>query len=141
MSDSRTTTFSNKMYDRLKYVALVILPAFSALYFGLGQIWGLPKIEEVVGTVAVIDTVLGMLLRQSNQNYKNSDERFDGHLDVIPEEDGTAVALSVDGNPEEILEEKNELTLKVNKDEQPIDIVEVIEKPKPRKRAPRKKLD
>lgn len=137
-SPTATPQFSNKMYDRLKYVALVLLPASSALYFGLGQIWGFPKIEEVIGTVAVIDTFLGMLLRQSNQNYKNSDARFDGEINVLEDEGDPVFSVSVGDNPQQVLEEKDEVTLKVNSVDAPAVEVEVVEPPKPRKRAPRK---
>lgn len=138
-SPTETPLFSNRLYDRLKYIALVLLPAFSALYFGLGQIWGLPKIEEVVGTIAVLDTVLGMLLRKSNQDYKNSDARFDGHIDVIEDEGDKVYSVKVDGDPEEVLENKDEVTLKVHNDETVVEEVEVVKDPAPRKRALRKK--
>lgn len=140
-SGSQTPTLSNTMYDRLKYVALVLLPAFSALYFGLGQIWGFPKIEEVIGTVAVLDTVLGMLIRKSNQEYKNSDERFDGSIDAVDDEGDKIYEVKVDGNPDEVLEEKSEVTLKVNSDVPTVIAETVVEedKPKPKKRTPRKR--
>lgn len=60
---------SNKLYDILKWVALVVLPALGALYFGLAQIWGLPYGEEIVGTLTVIDTFLGALLGISTAQY------------------------------------------------------------------------
>ena len=105
--------FSNRWYDGLKYVALVVLPAFSALYFGLGEIWGLPKVTEVIGSIAVIDTVLGMLLRSSNQNYKKSDARFDGTINKIEGEDSTLYSLNLDGDPEKVLAAKDEVLFKV----------------------------
>ena len=46
---------SNQTYDILKYIALIVLPAISALYFGLAQIWGWPYGEEIVGSIAVIE--------------------------------------------------------------------------------------
>ena len=61
--------FPNKVYDILKWVALILLPAVGALYFGLSQIWGFPYGEEIVGTLAVIDTFLGALLGISTMNY------------------------------------------------------------------------
>jgi len=61
---------SNKTYDILKYFAQVVIPAISALYFGLATIWGLPYGEEIVGTLAVIDTFLGALLGISTAQYK-----------------------------------------------------------------------
>lgn len=60
---------SNKVYDVLKWVALILLPAVGALYFGLSQIWGFPYGEEIVGTISIIDTFLGALLGISTANY------------------------------------------------------------------------
>jgi len=59
----------NKVYDVLKWIALIVLPAIGALYFGLAKIWGLPYGEEIVGTITVIDTFLGALLGVSTNNY------------------------------------------------------------------------
>lgn len=69
---------SNKTYDILKWIALVMLPAASALYFGLSQVWGLPYGEEIVGTISVIDTFLGALLGISNMNYNKQNEAGSG---------------------------------------------------------------
>lgn len=62
---------TNKTYDVLKWIAQIVLPALGALYFGLSQIWGLPFGEEVVGTIAVVDTFLGALLGISTAQYNN----------------------------------------------------------------------
>lgn len=61
--------FSNKTYDILKWIAQILLPALGALYFGLAQIWGLPYGEQIVGTITVIDTFLGVILGISTSNY------------------------------------------------------------------------
>lgn len=60
---------SNSWYDALKWVALILLPALGALYFGLAQIWGFPYGEEIVGTISVIDAFLGALLGISTAQY------------------------------------------------------------------------
>lgn len=60
---------SNKVYDVLKWVALIVLPAIATLYFAVAQIWGLSYGEEVVGTITAIDTFLGALLGVSNATY------------------------------------------------------------------------
>lgn len=112
-TSTATPLFNNQWYDRLKYIALVLLPAISALYFGLGEIWGLPKVTEVIGTIAVLDTLLGTLLRTSNQKYKKSDARFDGTIDKIEGEDSTLYSLNLDGDPQEVLETKDSVTFKV----------------------------
>ena len=62
----------NKTYDLLKWVALILLPALGALYFGLASIWGLPYGEEVVGTITVVDTFLGAILQISTNNYNKN---------------------------------------------------------------------
>ena len=53
---------SNKVYDILKFIAQVVLPALGTLYFALAGIWNWPLGEQVVGTITAIDTFLGVLL-------------------------------------------------------------------------------
>lgn len=60
---------SNKLYDVLKYIAQIALPALGAFYFALSQIWGLPYGEQIVGTIAALDTLLGVLLGISTYQY------------------------------------------------------------------------
>lgn len=65
---------SNKVYDILKYIALIVLPAIGTLYFSLSSIWGLPYGEEIVGTITALDTFLGVLLGISSYTYKKDGE-------------------------------------------------------------------
>lgn len=67
---------SNKVYDILKWVAQILLPALGTLYFALAGIWGFPYAEAVVGTITAIDTFLGVILGISSINYnKNKEEK------------------------------------------------------------------
>ena len=61
---------SNKMYDVLKWIAMVVLPAIGTLYFALAGIWGFPYAEEIVGTITAVDVFLGAMLKISNAQYK-----------------------------------------------------------------------
>lgn len=61
---------SDKVYNVLKWIAQIALPALGTLYFGLSSIWGLPYGEQVVGTITVIDAFLGALLGVSTANYR-----------------------------------------------------------------------
>ena len=67
---------SNKVYDVLKWIAMLFLPALGTLYFALAGIWGLPYGEQIVGTITAIDTFLGVILgistAQYNKNIKES---------------------------------------------------------------------
>lgn len=60
---------SNSVYDVLKYLAQVVLPAVATLYFALSQIWGFPYGEEIVGTIAAVDAFLGAILQISSDQY------------------------------------------------------------------------
>lgn len=62
---------SNKMYDVLKWIAQLFLPAAGALYFALANIWGLPYGEEIVGTITAVDAFLGVILGISSKAYYN----------------------------------------------------------------------
>lgn len=61
----------NKVYDILKWVALIVLPAIATLYGALAPTWGWPFAEEIVYTITAVDTFLGTLLGISNLSYKN----------------------------------------------------------------------
>lgn len=60
---------SNKMYDALKWIAMVVLPAIATFYMALSGIWGFPFAEEIVGTITAIDTFLGALLGITSAHY------------------------------------------------------------------------
>lgn len=63
---------SNKVYDVLKWIALVGLPAITALWLTLANIWGFPYAEAIGATLAAITTFLGALLGISSLQYNKS---------------------------------------------------------------------
>lgn len=65
---------SNKLYDVLKFIALVLLPALGTLYFALAGIWGFPYGEQIVGTITAVDTFLGVILGISTHKYHKKGE-------------------------------------------------------------------
>lgn len=60
---------SNKIYDTLKFIALIVLPALATLYTAVGTIWGLPYPKEIGATIMAIDTFLGAVLKLSSDVY------------------------------------------------------------------------
>lgn len=64
----------SKVYDILKWIALVVLPAIGTLYFALSGIWGFPYGEQIVGTITAVDTFLGAVLGISSINYNKQQE-------------------------------------------------------------------
>lgn len=69
---------TNEIYDILKWIAQILLPAAGALYFALAKIWGLPYAAEVVGTISAIDAFLGALLGISTAQYNKTIEGRNG---------------------------------------------------------------
>lgn len=65
---------NNSVYDILKWITMIVLPALATAYVGLASIWGWPFADEVAKTTAVICTLLGALLGISTAQY-NKDIR------------------------------------------------------------------
>lgn len=60
---------SNKVYNVLKWVAMIVLPALATFYLGLSNVWGLPFGEEISTTITLVDTFLGAALMISTSQY------------------------------------------------------------------------
>jgi hypothetical protein len=103
---------TGKLYDVLKFLAQVVFPALGTAYFALAGIWGLPSAQEVVGTIVVVDTFLGVVLQISSTSYNNSDEKFDGVIGVTETADKLTYVLNLNDDPE-LLKDKAEVRLKV----------------------------
>ena len=63
---------SNKVYDVLKWIALVALDAIGLFYSTLCGIWGLPFGDEVLATCAALSLLIGALIGVSSAKYKKS---------------------------------------------------------------------
>lgn len=64
---------SNKLYDLLKFIALIALDALGLLYQTIAEIWRLPYGNEVLATCVAVSVCLGTLLQISNSKYKNKE--------------------------------------------------------------------
>lgn len=110
--------FSNKVYDKLKFVAQILLPAVGTLYATVGAIYGIDgafEPEHVVGTILAVDTFLGVILGLSNKQFMNDDANFAGDLHVVNTEDeGVQTMLAFNpGQSPESLENQKTVTMKV----------------------------
>ena len=63
---------SNKTYDVLKWIAMVVLPAIGTLYSLLAALWGFPYVEQIVGTITGVATCLGTVLGISSAKYNKT---------------------------------------------------------------------
>ncbi len=63
---------NDKVYDILKWLVMIVLPAIGTLYAALSAVWGWPMTEEVTTTISAVTTFLGVLLGISTAQYNKS---------------------------------------------------------------------
>lgn len=100
--------FSDATYNRLKWIAMYLLPSLGTLYFTCCGIWNLPYGEQVLGTITALDTFLGVLLGISKSQYTG-----DGTMIIDtsnPEKDIYRMELD---DPLETLGNKDQVIFKV----------------------------
>ncbi len=65
---------NDKLYDILKWLVIIVLPACATLYAALSSVWGWPLAEQVTTTITAVDTFLGAVLCISSVNYHKEDK-------------------------------------------------------------------
>lgn len=87
---------NSRLYDILKWLCGVALPALGALYFALASIWGFPYGEQIVGTIAALTAFGDALLGISSIQYHN--KLKDGSLVGEENSCGKVVGREDNGN-------------------------------------------
>lgn len=64
--------FNDKVYDILKWLCLIALPALSVLYSALAGVWGWPCAQEVATTINAVVAFVGALIGISTASYNKS---------------------------------------------------------------------
>lgn len=62
----------NKVYDILKWVGLICLPALAWFVGQIGPVWEMPRVDAVVTTLNAAGTLLGVLIGVSTVNYNKT---------------------------------------------------------------------
>lgn len=65
----------SKVYDCLKWICMIVLPAIATLWFTLGKVWGFPYLGEIEATIVAIDTFLGAILGVSAIQYNRLENK------------------------------------------------------------------
>lgn len=71
---------NNKLYDVLKFIALVVLPALATLIIGVFEIWGLPYGAQIGATITAVATFLGAILSVSSAKYHAENKNNNNEL-------------------------------------------------------------
>lgn len=66
---------NDKVYDVLKWIALICLPALGTAYTMLAGVWGWPYADEIARTTNAVCTLLGALLGISTAQYNKQINR------------------------------------------------------------------
>jgi hypothetical protein len=61
-------------YDKLKWVAILFLPALSTLISVVFKIWNIPYGDEIAQTITALGVFLGAILGISSIQYKKGNE-------------------------------------------------------------------
>ena len=67
---------SNKVYDVLKYLILIVAPALITLISGLGVLFGFDA-TIINGVIALVSAFIGSLIGVSTKNYNKEQEKKD----------------------------------------------------------------
>lgn len=106
---------SNTLYNKLKWITLILLPALATLYGAAAVLLGLPAGTKVVGALALLATFLGTLLGLSTKAYNGSESSFDGVLEVNKYDPSILHSLNLDNTSPNDLKRKKSVTMKVVK--------------------------
>lgn len=68
---------NSKLYDALKYITMIVLPALTTLWLSVGSIWGFPYVEPIGATLTAITAFLGAILGISTSLYNIREQRKD----------------------------------------------------------------
>lgn len=102
---------TNKSYDIIKWIVVIVIPAVITLYSTLGGIWDFPYVQEITGTLAAIDVFLGVIMKISSVSYN---KEYDGilHVDTVNDEATDKYLFEVDDLDQ--LANKDRITLKID---------------------------
>ena len=60
---------SNRTYDILKWVALVVIPASATLVLTVGKIWGLPYYDNIGATISAVGLFIAAIIGVSSKDF------------------------------------------------------------------------
>ena len=100
---------TGKMYDTLKFLAMIVLPPFAAFILGVGLLLNWDGATVVAGIITLFDTFLGTILQASSskfKSYQKTDEAFDGYVTPTERDPDTGIPgmqFTVSRHPDDFL--------------------------------------
>ena len=78
---------TNRTYDILKWVALVVIPASATLVLTVGKIWGLPYYDNIGATISAIGLFIAAIIGVSTKGFYEIEPMDVDGLEYIDDED------------------------------------------------------
>lgn len=100
------STVSNKKYNLLKLIALIVLPALTFLCLSVGQFWHVAGTTQIAEMIILFDIVLGILLQISAKQYDTREDLHDGTLALTGIDEDTGMpklTLTITKDPNELI--------------------------------------
>lgn len=111
-------TIPPKLYDFLKYIALIILPAIAALILGLGVSLNWSGATITAGVITLVDTFLGTILGKSSSNFKQQEPIVFGDIVVQQDPDGAPAGIRIVGHHEGfVFQDQSQVVLNVKREQ------------------------
>ena len=63
----------DNVYNILKWICLIALPAIAVFYFTISKIWGLPFGAEIPATINAVAVLIGALIGISQHNLNKEE--------------------------------------------------------------------
>lgn len=71
----KNITLSNKVYNVLKWLIMIVSPAFIGLLTALTGAWGWDiPLEQIITTISAVTTFIGIVIGISTVNYNKNNE-------------------------------------------------------------------
>ena len=106
---------TDKIYNRLKYTAQVFLPAFTAFYLSLGEIWGFPYQVQVGATFASFNVFLGLVLMTSAIKYNKAQPSSALGSIFMEDDEDDGVGIKLDLGDPTVLQDGQKVYMIVNR--------------------------
>lgn len=106
---NRDYLISNSTYDLLKRVVTLILPLLAALYAVLTDVRDLSYERAVLGTLAALAALGGVVMSISTKSWNESRSRYDGELTIVENDPDTglpSLQLTITRDPVELAQKR-----------------------------------
>lgn len=109
-------TIPSTIYDKMKSFVQIVAPALITFYLFAGNAYKWSNVEVNAGVATAFLVVMGVTVTWLSANFKKSDERFDGVIEVTEDPDtglkNASLILKNYENPADVVNQK-EATFKV----------------------------